>query len=269
MRVALCQMEAGTDKAANLAQIEDATRRAAAEGAQLIVFPESAMLYSRELDARQLLAAERLDGPFGRRLGELALQHRITVVCGVFEQAGGDSVYNTVVVYGPGGRRLGQYRKIHLYDAFNRRESDLVEAGEGDLLTFTQEGLTFGVMNAYDVRFPELARELVVDLGAQVLLLPAAWVRGNLKEDHWEILVRARAIENTVYVLAADQVGQDCCGLSMIVDPMGVPLARGGESPELVQGEVLAERVQEVRRMNPSLENRRLISFVPDLVGGS
>ncbi|MBO0702516.1 MAG: hydrolase, partial [Candidatus Dormibacteraeota bacterium] len=165
--------------------------------------------------------------------------------------------------------RLGQYRKIHLYDAFNRRESDLVAAGEGDLLTFTQDGLTLGVMNAYDVRFPELARELVVDRGAQVLILPAAWVRGDLKEDHWEILVRARAIENTVYVLAADQVGQDCCGASMIVDPMGVPLARGGETPQLVFGEISADRVREVRRMNPSLENRRLVSFVPDLVGGS
>ncbi|MBO0709380.1 MAG: hydrolase, partial [Candidatus Dormibacteraeota bacterium] len=147
--------------------------------------------------------------------------------------------------------------------------SDLVAAGEGDLFTFTQDGLTFGVMNAYDVRFPELARELVVELRAQVLVLPAAWVRGNLKEDHWEILVRARAIENTVYVLAADQAGQDCCGASMIVDPMGVPLARGGDAPELVLGDISAERVREVRRMNPSLENRRLISFVPDLVGGS
>lgn len=269
MRVALSQMEAGTDKAANLAQIEAATRRAAQEGARLVVFPESAMLYSRELDARQLLAAERLDGPFGRRLGELAGEHRITIVCGVFEQTGGDSIYNTVVVYGPAGNRLGEYRKIHLYDAFNRRESDLVAAGEGDLFTFTQDGLTFGVMNAYDVRFPELARELVVDRGAQVLVLPAAWVRGDLKEDHWEILVRARAIENTVYVLAADQVGQDCCGASMIVDPMGVPLARGGEAPELVLGDITAERMREVRLMNPSLENRRLVSFVPDLVGGS
>ncbi|MGH7921685.1 MAG: carbon-nitrogen hydrolase family protein [Candidatus Dormibacteraceae bacterium] len=269
MRVALSQMEAGIDKAANLAEISAATGRAAGAGAQLIVFPEAAMLYSRDLDARQLLAAERLDGPFGRRLAGLAAEHRIVIVCGVFEQAAGESVYNTVVVYGADGRRLGEYRKIHLFDAFDRRESDLVEAGEGDLLSFSVQGLTFGVMNAYDVRFPELARELVVDRGAQVLLLPAAWVRGALKEDHWEVLVRARAIENTVYVLAADQVGQECCGSSMIVDPMGVPLARGGETAQLVLGEVSAERVREVRKTNPSLENRRLASIVPDLVGGS
>lgn len=269
MRVALSQMEAGTDKAANLAQIAAATRQASEAGAQLIVFPESAMLYSRGLDARQLLAAERLDGPFGERLADLARKHEIALVCGVFEQAGGDSVYNTVVVYGADGRRVGQYRKIHLFDAFDRRESDLVAAGEGDLLTFTLQGMTFGVMNAYDIRFPELARELVVERGAQVLVLPAAWVRGSLKEDHWEILVRARAIENTVYVLAADQVGPDCCGSSMVVDPMGVPLARGGETPQLVLGEVSADRVAEVRRTNPSLENRRLLSYVPDLVGGS
>ncbi|MGH7912983.1 MAG: nitrilase-related carbon-nitrogen hydrolase, partial [Candidatus Dormibacteraceae bacterium] len=83
------------------------------------------------------------------------------------------------------------------------------------------------------------------------------------------VLVRARAIENTVYVLAADQVGQACCGSSMIVDPMGVPLARGGETAQLVLGEVSAERVREVRKTNPSLENRRLASIVPDLVGGS
>ncbi|MFZ0217538.1 MAG: carbon-nitrogen hydrolase family protein [Candidatus Dormiibacterota bacterium] len=268
MRVALSQMEAGTDKAANLAQIRTATAEAAAAGARLIVFPEAAMVHFHELDQRLVLAAERLDGSFAHSLGALAAQHKVAIVCGMFEPASGDSVYNTILVVAPNGRQLGCYRKIHLYDAFSHRESDIVAAGEGEVLTFDLEGLRFGVLNAYDVRFPELSRALV-DEGAQALVLPAAWVRGALKEEHWEILVRARAIENTVYVLAADQVGADSCGASMVVDPMGVPLARGGETPQLVLGEVSADRVEQVRLTNPSLANRRLHSIVPELVGGS
>jgi predicted amidohydrolase len=131
MRVALSQMEAGADKARNLDHITAATEQAAAAGARLVVFPESAMAHFRELDERLVLAAEHLDGPFARRLAALARQHGVTIVCGMFEQASTESVYNTILVVGADGRQLGCYRKIHLYDAFSHRESDIVSAGEG------------------------------------------------------------------------------------------------------------------------------------------
>jgi predicted amidohydrolase len=112
------------------------------------------------------------------------------------------------------------------------------------------------------VRFPELSRHLAAR-GAEVILLPAAWVHGLLKESHWEVLVRARAIENTVYVAAAGLTGRPYTGSSMLVDPMGVPIARAGEGEGLVMGEVDPERLRAARRTNPSLEHAR-----PDVYAG-
>ena len=178
------------------------------------------------------------------------------------EPAGSDRVYNTVVAVGGDGRLIGAYRKIHLYDAFGQRESDRIKSGDGQTLTFELGGLGIGVMTCYEVRFPEMARRLS-DLGADLILLPAAWVRGPLKEMHWDTLARARAIENTVYVAAAGQVSATYAGLSAIYDPMGVAVVSGGESEGVVAGEVTRERIDEVRLTNPSLSLRR-----PDVYAG-
>jgi predicted amidohydrolase len=128
--------------------------------------------------------------------------------------------------------------------------------GDGDTLLFTLEGTAFGVQTCYDVRFPELSRHLA-NRGAGVLLLPAAWVHGMLKESHWEVLVRARAIENTAYVAAAGLTGRQLTGSSMLVDPMGVPVVRAGEAEGLLVADVEPERLRAVRRTNPSLEHAR------------
>lgn len=211
-------------------------------------------------DPGELLAtvAEPIDGMFVRSLRETARGNSIAMVFGMFEPGDGTRVYNTVVALGRDGSVLGYYRKIHLFDAFGHRESDKIQPGPGSVLTFELGGLNLGVMTCYDVRFPELGRRLV-DEGVEAIVLPAAWVHGLLKEDHWEVMVRARAIENAVYVLAAGQVGNIYSGSSMIVDPMGIAIARAGEEEELLRGEIHRKRVEEVRAKLPSLQHRRFV----------
>jgi len=256
MRIALAQFGSTVDKQANLQKMVELTARAAEAGAELALFPECSMV---SLGPRESLEpfAEPLDGPFNRRLAEAARRHRLAVVAGVFESIpGSERVYNLVVAFGPDGDLLGSYRKVHLYDAFGYRESEWVEPGDGDTLVFTLGELTIGVQTCYDVRFPEITRRLVQQ-GAEVVLLPAGWVHGVLKDSHWETLVRARAIESTAYVAGAGQVGGKYSGHSMLVDPMGVVTAAAAETEALVVGEVHRERLEEVRAKNPSLANTR------------
>jgi len=256
MRIALAQFAAGPAKETNLRRMLDLTAEAAEAGAELVLFPECSMArLPPELSPGPV--AEPVDGPFVSVLAEAGRRHQVTVVAGVYESIPGDDhVFNTVVALDPDGARLGAYRKVHLYDAFGYRESDRMRPGDGEALLFSVSGTVFGVQTCYDVRFPELSRHLAVS-GAEVILLPAAWVHGPLKESHWEVLVRARAIENTVYVAAAGMAGRPHTGCSMLVDPMGVPVVRAGEVEALVVGEVDLQRLQAVRRLNPSLENAR------------
>ncbi len=148
------------------------------------------------------------------------------------------------------------YRKTYLYDSFGYRESDRLLAGTGEPQVVSCEGLAVGLMTCYDLRFPEFGRALV-DNGAEVIVVPAAWVRGPLKEDHWVTLLRARAMENTVYVAAAAQTGRSYCGRSMIVDPMGTAVAALGDEEAVATADLEKQRVTEVRLRNPSLANRR------------
>jgi deaminated glutathione amidase len=225
---------------------------------QLVVFPE---VFARDFgkpgtDLGEF--AEPLDGPFVTRLADLAAEHDVTVVAGMFETSDDPArPFNTLVVVDPGGLRAS-YRKIHLYDSFGYRESDRLSAGGLEPVVVDVAGWKVGIMTCYDLRFPELARCLV-DRGAELLVLPAAWVAGERKVDHWQTLVRARAIENTVYVAAAAQPPPRYCGHSMIVGPDGDVQAEAGESdPDGIFAEVSRARLAAVRSTNPSLANRRL-----------
>ena len=250
MRVAVAQFTASLEPAANREAVAKLTAEAAAAGAELVVFPEGA---ARDFGA----PSEPLDGPFTSALARLARQHRMLVVAGMLERIEASShVHNTVVAVGPDGSLLGAYRKLHMFDAFGHRESERIRPGDGETLSFSHDGHAFGVLTCYDLRFPELARRLV-DQGADTLLIPAAWVQGPLKEDHWTTLVRARAIESTCYVLASGQVGNIYCGRSLIVDPMGVALAALAEEPGVAVAELSAERVAAVRAKLPCLQHRR------------
>ncbi len=262
MRVALGQITTSRNKAENLEKMRRMAARAASAGDDLIVFPEGAMVHFGDPGEMLSPVAEPVDGPFVQQLKDVARESGIAIVFGMFEPGEGSRVYNTVAALGPDGSLLGYYRKIHLFDAFGHRESDRIQPGSGSVLTFELGGLKLGVMTCYDVRFPELGRRLV-DEGAEAIVLPAGWVHGLLKEAHWEVMVRARAIENTVYLLAADQVGNIYSGSSMIVDPMGVVIARAGEEEGLLRGEVDRKRIEEARAKLPSLLHRRFMVSLP------
>lgn len=261
MRVGLGQFGPGTDKEANLRRMEELARLAAEAGADLLVLPEAAMAVT-PADADLTRWAEALDGPFVEGLAAIARRRRLVVTAGIFEKAAGGRSHNTLVVLGREGELIGSYRKIHLYDAFGDRESARIEPGDGRTLVFELEGVRTGVMTCYELRFPEIARRLVGQ-GAELLLLPAHWVRGPLKEHHWTTLAHARAIENTVYVAACGAVSGRAAGISTLVDPMGVAVVSLGEREGVAVGEVDPARIAEVRVRNPSLANRR-----PDIYTG-
>ncbi|MFC6706789.1 carbon-nitrogen hydrolase family protein [Flexivirga alba] len=257
LTVAVAQFGATTDKAANRESVAKLIEQAAGTGAELVVLPENAMYSNPDPTADTSSEREPTTGDFGTLIGHLAKQHGVTIVAGMTAiNDANDKGINTLLIVGPDGAQIDKYEKVHLYDAFGYRESDRVEAAAFRPVTFELGGFTFGAMTCYDLRFPEMARALV-DADADVLLLPAAWVAGPSKEDHWTTLLRARAIENTVYVVAAGQSGPHCTGLSMVIDPMGVVVANAGEVAGTATTHIDPERVQTVRAKNPSLSNRR------------
>jgi len=258
VKVALGQFAVTGDKAANLARLSEQVQVAARGGARLAVFPEASMHHFGPPTEPLGPVGERIDGPFGTRLRELAREHKLSLVAGMFEKVehDPDRVYNTVLAVDERGELYGVYRKIHLYDALGFLESGRIMPGSGETLTFTCEGFCFGVLTCYDVRFPELSRHLT-DRGADALLMPTAWLGGVLKELHLETMIRARAIENTVYFLCSDQVTPGFAGNSRALDPMGVTLAAAGETETVIFAELSRSRLDEVRAKLPSVCNRR------------
>lgn len=256
--VAVAQFAPTADKQVNLTDVAQLVSTAAQRGAAVVVFPEYSSYFVDPFDHSLAANAESLDGPFVVALTALAADHGVHIVAGLVESASdGRRVRNTVVAVNATGI-VATYRKLHLYDAFGQRESDWVEAGELSAPeTFAVNGLRFGLMTCYDVRFPEVGRTLA-DAGADVFLVPAEWVRGPLKEDHWHTLLRARAIENTVFVAAADHPPPLGVGNSMIIDPQGVVMAAIGTGTDVVVAHLDPGAVARVRRVNPALQLRRM-----------
>ncbi len=251
MRVTLVQAASTLDPAENRGRLGALTP----EGSDLVVFPEAFARDFGEPGADLSGAAEDIDGPFAGEVERVAKERGTTVLAGMFER-GADPArpVNTLVLR---GEERAEYRKIHLYDSFGYRESDSVTAGPLTTTTVDLGGLRLGLMTCYDLRFPELARALVAD-GADVLVLPAAWVAGPRKVDHWTTLARARAIENTAYVVGVGQPGPRYTGHSIVVDPLGEVLAEAGVDAETLTVDLDPDVVAEARRTNPSLANRRL-----------
>ncbi|MFI7668305.1 carbon-nitrogen hydrolase family protein [Nocardia sp. NPDC049526] len=256
--VAVVQFAAGTDPSANLEALREHVRAASERGAKVVVAPEYSMFAVARLDERVVAVAEPLTGPFVTGLGEIAREFGVYLVAGTVEQvAAAGRIRNTLVVLGPDANLVTTYRKVHLYDAFGYLESDVVEAGAIEApATFTVGGVTFGMQTCFDLRFPEGCRR-VAAAGAQVLVLPAQWIPGPAKVDQWTTLLRARAIENTVYVAAADQCAPRGAGASMIIDPAGAVLAELGDEPGVLTADIDLEQLAAVRRTNPSLALRR------------
>jgi len=252
--VAVAQFAPGSDD--NLRSIAGLVEEAAGRGARLVVLPEYSAWFETPFTDALAAHAELLDGPFTRELSRLADRFGVWIVAGLVERAEGTRVHNTVVAVDAGGVQAS-YRKQHLYDAFGDRESDRIAAGAlGAPQTFRLDDLTFGLMTCYDLRFPESARVLL-DAGVDVIVVPAEWVRGPLKEDHWSTLIRARAIENTAFVVAADQTPPIGVGRSMIVDPSGIVLASLGTQPGVAIATLDRSELERVRQLNPALELRR------------
>jgi deaminated glutathione amidase len=261
MRVALCQIPVGDDPDENLRQATDALADAAAASADLAVLPEAAQVrFGGDLRA----AAQPLDGPYVDTVAGAAREHGIAVVTGMFEPAEGDRVYNTAVAIDATGKVAGSYRKIHLFDAFGDRESEQVAPGATPVVV-ELAGVRVGLITCYDIRFPEHARALI-DMGAQMLVVIAAWAQGVYKEEHWMTLVRARAIENTIWTIAVDKApdrsrpptgGPGGVGRSLLVDPMGVVRLDLGPFPGVGVGELDIAHNDRVREILPSLSHRR------------
>ena len=251
LHVALVQEAAGLEPGPNRALLAERTP----DGTDLVVFPEAFARDFGEAGADVSRYAEPLDGPFATEVKRVAAERATTVVAGMFEASDDpDRPFNTLVVR---GGAEASYRKIHLYDSFGYRESDRLSAGTAEPVLVGVGGFRVGLMTCYDLRFPELARALV-DRGAEVLVVPAAWVAGPRKVDHWRTLARARAVENTVYVVAVGQPGPRYTGHSLVVDPLGDVLAEAGEEPTVLTATLEREVLEQARRTNPSLANRRL-----------
>jgi predicted amidohydrolase len=258
MRVALVQMSATTDKAANFKVVERMVAQAAESSPDLVMLPEAVMHDFGKPDQSLADVAEPLDGPWVAELQRLARLHDTMIVAGMFETAPDDErAYNSLVAVDPAGLQ-GVYRKTHLYDSFGYRESDRLLAGPPQPLVVPVAEMRVGLMTCYDLRFPEMARSLV-DAGADTLAVPAAWVAGDHKVDHWQTLLRARAIENTCFVAAAAQCGRRYCGHSTVIDPMGVVVTSMGDDEGIATATLAPGAVFGARQKNPALAHRRFV----------
>jgi predicted amidohydrolase len=261
--VALVQTDAGPDPEANVARAAELADAAAAAGARLVALPE--YLQYRGPDDGFRASARPIPGPFTEPFSRVAARHGCWILAGSLAETSKDPArpHNTSVLIGPDGVIRARYRKIHLFDvAVDDGPMDVESArvtGGDEPVVADVEGVALGMTICYDLRFPELYRTLAL-AGAQVLAVPSNFTE-RTGRDHWEVLLRARAIENGAYVLAPAQIGgppgQPAYGRSMIVDPWGTVIAQAPDRVGIIRADVETDRVTAVRRQIPVLANRR------------
>ncbi|HEY7966381.1 MAG TPA: carbon-nitrogen hydrolase family protein [Solirubrobacteraceae bacterium] len=273
LRAAAVQLNASADREANIAVADRLTREAAQRGAQLVVLPEKWPLLGS--GAELAAGAEPIDGPAMSWAREAARELGIELLAGSFTQLLPDGRrQNTSLHISPDGEIRSIYRKIHMFDVvvdgLEYRESEHEDPGDEIVVSHTDEGVGLGMSVCYDLRFPELYRILALR-GARVIAVPAAFTLATTR-DHWETLLRARAIENQAFVVAANQIGENepgrfSGGRSMIIDPWGVVLAQAGDTVSVIVADLDLERLESIRESLPSLANRRPQAYVwPDAV---
>ena len=261
-KAAIVQMKSSVDKELNLAHSLKLINEASKKKARLICFPEFQMAYSPPEQKSESLhkSAEKITGNFVSILSNSAKQNRITVIATLYEIINTNDknhkVFDTGVIINELGKLQSIYRKVHLYDALGFKESKKLLAGSIiEKPSKTSVG-KLGLLICYDMRFPEISRILTVN-GANILVSPSAWVSGFMKREHWEIMVRARAIENGVYVLAPNQVGNIYCGHSMAVDPFGATIIDMENREGIAFIDIDCSKIDTTRRTLPLLTNRR------------
>lgn len=257
MRVALAQMATSPYKEENLKKI--ASIMGGLSGASLVVFPEfSNLLAPPGMPMERLYDESEYDGsPFLEEVGRLAKNRGVHVALGVYERSDDPPrVHSSVYVIGPDGHTRAKYRKSHLFEALGYRESEQLKPGDGPPAMVDVDGFRLGIIVCYEMRFPELARYAALS-GADALVVPSAWYKGYNKEEQWMTLVRARALENTMYVLTSNQIGNSFAGVTVAADPMGIIVARATEEEGVVEVALSRDRIRRVREALPVLAQRR------------
>lgn len=252
----LAQFAGHSTPESNLAVARDFALEASQKQVKLLAFPEMLMAVPQKDEPLRLIA-EPLDGAYATAFAGIAREFHLFLLATMWEKsAAPDRVFNTAILFSPEGEAISVYRKLHLFDALNVQESRAMIQGELLPAIVPVLGCAVGMAICYDLRFPELFRHLAKQ-GAEVILVPSAWYAGTMKEDHWLTLLRARAIENTCYVVGINQVGAAFCGRSAVFDPYGVQLADGGERTALLCVPIDCDRLAEVRSKLPALRHIR------------
>ncbi|WP_336281861.1 deaminated glutathione amidase [Cronobacter dublinensis] len=255
MKIAVGQFAVTPDWQENALTCVTLMASAARQDAALLVLPEALLARSDNDPDLSVKSAQALGGEYVSQLRGESARNSLTTLLTLHIPTCEGRAANTLIAL-RGGEIIAQYQKLHLYDAFAVQESRLVDAGDTLPPLIDVAGIKVGLMTCYDLRFPEMALSLAL-AGAELLALPAAWVRGPLKEHHWATLLAARALDTTCYIVASGECGNRNIGQSRVVDPLGVTLAAAAEGPDLIFAEVSRQRVAQVREQLPVLKNRR------------
>ena len=259
---AIVQMKSSINKQDNLIESLKYIKEAADRQADYIFFPEFQMAFSsntQTLDELYKTAETLSDSKFIKRLCQYSKKYKIGIIGTFFEKnpyKKDKRVFDTAFSTDKNGKIVSVYRKLHLYDAFGFKESLKFSRGDKIPKLITTPIGKMGLMICYDIRFPELSRILTVN-GSDIIVIPSGWIHGIMKEEHWITMLKARAMENGVYVIAPNQVGNIFCGRSMIVDPLGSILTDLGDKIGVEFVGIQRERIDEVRKTLPLLKNRR------------
>jgi predicted amidohydrolase len=276
VKVAIVQMKSSVNKDKIITFCLEAIKLAREKKAQIACFPEFQMAFSpySQTSRELFLISESVEGNFTKELRKSAKENNISIIGTIYERSNTDSdkpnrvldkikdidnqfcVYDTALFINNEGALISRYRKLHLYDALGFRESEKLLAGDKLFSPVDSPLGKLGMMVCYDLRFPELSRILTLE-GSNTLVSPSGWVQGTMKEDHWLTMCKARSIENGVYLIAPNQVGNVFCGRSLVIDPFGVVILDMGAKEGLEVIDLDLGRINLVRNDLPLLKNRR------------